>query len=403
MAKQDSAPTLSGPAILVLAAATLYGACWLAWVTLHGPLARSYLWLRLLELATVFLPVFLLSRFVDIAPFSWIGSWIDRASQADYASYPWADIARSSLFFNIFWLAVLCGLCWRWAMQHLAHHPKMRFARRHTLDSYARLWSQHFAHLPLFRRLRLIEQPLDHPVYGMALNLKGFLLRHGLVSAWSGEGRPLLDETAARAVFARQLGGLWRGTKGLTDTELLVFAALAPRVAATDSRLDDSAFKAALALSDRLLKSYWGPVSAADCDVREPEFDLEAAQQAIEQYGAHSKVQAVIDQHAFNRSILWAMLLEARRVGILPACEFRWLRFCDRPLWYLVNNVGRTVTFPEAAGPMSHFLHERMTGPSASPRLDNALAALKSATERFDFNAEDREAHAAKARKREHP
>ncbi|MDR1856864.1 MAG: hypothetical protein LBR22_06850 [Desulfovibrio sp.] len=60
----------------------------------------------------------------------------------------------------------------------------------------------------------------------------------------------------------------------------------------------------------------------------------------------------------YRNLMVLAMYRQARTKGVLATSEFIWLRPVDRPLFYLLNNCGRKVAWPEIAGAWAHFKAE---------------------------------------------
>ena len=130
-----------------------------------------------------------------------------------------------------------------------------------------------------------------------------------------------------------------------------------------------------------------------------PDIDLTRAREVIRQYIRHKPVQAIIEKHAFNRTVLFGLFMQARRLGVLPPAEMRWLRFYDRGLWYVLETIGRQAGFAEAAGVLSHFLYEAKAGRSiVEPQVDKAVSGLETAINNFKFPQEERARYAAERR-----
>lgn len=71
----------------------------------------------------------------------------------------------------------------------------------------------------------------------------------------------------------------------------------------------------------------------------------------------------------------------------MAAAEFLWLKPVDRPLWFMLNNVGRRTAFTEVAGPMAHWLAEKVIGRKLIvPMVNQATTALVAALEEVVYN-----------------
>ncbi len=90
------------------------------------------------------------------------------------------------------------------------------------------------------------------------------------------------------------------------------------------------------------------------------------------------RMLGVANGHAWLESAFPAMLAVAREDrGVLPAAAFLWLKGEDRPLWYILDNVGSEAVMIEAAGAISHFRAERQIGkPIRRPAVYQAARAL---------------------------
>jgi len=86
-----------------------------------------------------------------------------------------------------------------------------------------------------------------------------------------------------------------------------------------------------------------------------------------------------------------ATLLElARTDGVLATAEFLWLKPIDRPLWYMLNSVGRQTAFPEIAGVFAHWVAEkRLDRPLKVPMVEEAVKALEMAMKEIKYEPDE--------------
>ncbi len=77
----------------------------------------------------------------------------------------------------------------------------------------------------------------------------------------------------------------------------------------------------------------------------------------------------------FTNTAMMKMITIARKEGgVFPSSSMRWLKEYDRPLWYGINNLGRSKYHIEGAGIISHFNAERILNDKISePYVENAL------------------------------
>lgn len=185
----------------------------------------------------------------------------------------------------------------------------------------------------------------------------GVLVRDGVV-----------DQAAAAARFAAQLGPAWAGAAGLPRHVTAFMAVLALHGAQKRDEARALAGEIAqcwrprrgLVLPSRLAKRI-GRV-LADPAIGEPALALAA-------------------EHHFRHSALYRVITWAReRGGNLASSNFIWLRLEDRTLWYVLNGVGRKPCWAEAAGVRAHFDAEMLPLRLAEVRRRRAKDATGSSS-----------------------
>ncbi len=99
----------------------------------------------------------------------------------------------------------------------------------------------------------------------------------------------------------------------------------------------------------------------------------------IEDKDINKVVDTICAKHAFANTGLFALLDRARaRAGVLASADFGYLKQLDRSLWYTLSNCGRRRFFIEAAGVVSHFFAEKVTGNAlVEPNVENAINGLE--------------------------
>lgn len=419
MSKQGGEKTFSwaDPEIILFLVAVVYGGCWAAWFFAHDKIAMVYTYIRYIQLWIINL----LGEVIEIPGVASVHGWVQRvcapdgvisACYRDFSTVPWSDIATSSMFMNGFFLICMIYFAVKMFIRVNNTHPKMRFAKTHNIKSFVEESKELYPHLRMFSEIDLISQPLDHPVFGMSQTSRQFVFIHRLITGWKEESdkswTPTLDRDKATGVMRKQLGKHWTGkwaTSGnLSIGETLLLAIAVPRVAATDTALDDKAFNEAIADSEFMLNWCWdqfvppskkapkkGEPVPPEFAWLTPEIDPEEPRRIIKKYIGHANVKIILHKHAFVRTILFAMFTQARRLGVLPPAEMRWLRFYDRDLWYSLQTIGRQAGFPEAPGVLSHFLYEVKHGEGlAEPQLDKAVNGLEVAMNSFKYLTADK-------------
>lgn len=403
------------PAILLGIFAAVYILCWAAWYFAHRQISTVYMYIRYAQL-WVFNA---LGSVIDLPGVSNIHNWVQRMCEPDglisvchrdFTTVQWRDISDSSIAINVASLVILVYFCFRMFARANKTHPKLNYTKSHNIKSFVKESKELYPHLRMFSELDLIAEPLDHPVFGMSLTSRQFAYKHRLISGWKdmgdGSWTPTLDREKATQVFRLQLGKHWTKSTELSPGETLLAAIAIPRVAATDSTLDDAAFKSAMKDSEDLVKWCWDQFKAPPKTTKKgkgkeeqgdpyawlrPEIDLTKPREVILKHIGHPNVQTIIEHHAFNRTVIFGLFMQARRLGVLQPAEMRWLRFFDRELWYILETIGRQAGYAEAAAVLSHYLYESKSAAAlAEPQLDKAVNGLDLAMTTFKFLAADK-------------
>lgn len=431
--RQERTATIDDPVVIMLIFLTIYLGCWAIWKFGHTYIATAYGYLRYVE----FYLFHLIGEVIELPGIGHLHDWIGglcapdgivSLCRRDFSTVTWPEIANSSIYVNIFLAVVLVAYCVRLFMRANEIHPKIKFARSHNIKSFVKelMVARNpkdgkllYPHLRMFSSLSLIETPIDDPMFGMSLTSKQFVFQHRLVVDWRSEGQgawaPTLDRQKAALVFREQLGKHWTSSANLSPGETLLVAIAMPRVAATDTALNDKDFKEALAATDDMIRFCWeqfkppastkkklkkGEVAPDEFAWLKPEIDLTKPREVIQKYIKYGAVRSIIEHHAFNRTVIFALFMQARRLGVLQPAEMRWLRFYDRGLWYVLETIGRQAGFAEAAGVLSHYLYEAKSGSSiVEPQLDKAVNGLEAAVGNFKFPDADRARYVAAAPK----
>ncbi|MDB6014967.1 MAG: hypothetical protein JWL65_7217 [Gammaproteobacteria bacterium] len=420
---QESSFSFDDPLLIGAGVVTVYAGGWALWHFGHAQLAEVYAYSRYLE----FFLLRALGEMISLPGIRTVHRWIATlcapdglagSCERDFSTVSWSEIANSSLYVNLLALVGLMAYCTRLFRRANRQHPKLRYARSHTIHTFVDELKDArnpkdggllYPHLRLFSALDLVSAPLDDPVFGMSETSRQFMFKHALVLDWRAEPEslwaPTLDRAKATNVFRAQLGSHWTSSANLSPGETLAAAVTMSRVAATDPSLDSAAFKRAMQASEAMIRFCWDqfrppPVQrgrnrqpAADPHAwLHPSIDLCEPREIIGRYIGHPAVQAVLERHAFTRTVLFSLFINARRLGVLQPAELRWLRFYDRGLWYAIETFGREAGFAEAAGVLSHYLYEVRAGVSIpEPQLDKAVSGLETALSRYKFTTDDRD------------
>lgn len=427
---QQKAPAKEVDPIVMLGGALLGAAMiYLLWSRWHTHIATAYAWLRIVQFspftilgnmysgfagaALVVVGILILFKKKTLSKYGmaavivgvlliaaalvgrYFASWFTFFYGSDKSLIEWSHMTKSSLMANAFTIVVIIIPLAVWTVRRSLmcnpmNHKNYARAKDFTLHSFTDQMANHYPHLKLFRKLNLTAKSINTGKYRMPDTEKQFAIKFDLLDRTKGDDFEV-NRVRAAEVFRAQMGRLWTGYNGLSRAELAVMAVLVPRCAALDSEMPQDAFNAAVEVSRGLLRQYWVD-SAESYNVAKDTLtlDLTQAKAVIRKYGSSKRVKKFFKMHAYVGTILYSMLLEARALGVLEPADLRWLRVIDRPLWTLIDNCGKTVSFTECAALYSHYLHEvREKRAIERPRIDNAVAGLVDGVSSYKFSDEE--------------
>ena len=106
--------------------------------------------------------------------------------------------------------------------------------------------------------------------------------------------------------------------------------------------------------------------------------DYSVAFPTLQKYQACEQAQELAQKHAYLLTFMASLLKLSRDDGVVPSCEFLWLKPVDRRLWYMLNCVGRQTPFAEVGGPFAHWRAEQVLGRASKvPMIDEAIKSLE--------------------------
>lgn len=434
--KDEKTVSFSDPAIMCALFGVVAMYLWGAWYFGHEYISMVYTYIRRLE----WLPLYGASSAMEgNRVFGSLARWINdycapgegfpggMICQKTFESVPWKALETSSFYMNIVLMVGLVYKCIRLFMVADANDPNFKFTKVHNVTSFMKEQKKLYSHLGMFSNLNLIDANLNDPVFGMSLTSKQFMVQHGLVKEWTQlrdrSYFPEIDRKKASEVFAAQLGNPWNMQTWETDLstgELMVIACVIPRVAATDIYMKESAYQEALKDSDDMVEWCWKQFTPPppsqkkkkgtgkktkgskkktekkeEQEAPEPvdytwltpeDIDREHPIKIIKKYLEFKEVQALFAVGAYPRTLIFSFFEQARRLGVFQPASFRWLRFYERSLWYVVDSIGRRACFAESAGVMSHWLFERHIRAAVhQPQVGAAVEAFISAVQSYKY------------------
>lgn len=261
---------------------------------------------------------------------------------------------------------------------------------------------------------------------------------------------PFLNRNKTEALFIKQLGRPFSGWRNLSTSQKMIFSILIPLCAATKTGLSNEDFESYLADSEAMRKAAWAQFklgnTSADVDafnesqakalervlimnesdqkqykqshpnwkhltfmndeqfehykalkegeiddlwLTDPEVDHAIFEATIAKYSSSEQVKSILHRFAYINTVIYEMMSQARRLGVLQPAEFRWLRFFDRPLWYVINSIGRRTPYAEAAAVHCHYMAELVGECSyIQPMVNPAIDALNRQIQSYKYTQE---------------
>ncbi len=227
--------------------------------------------------------------------------------------------------------------------------------------------------------LNLVDQDVTTGPWAMAMQPMEFAKKHNLLKkemllSEMTRNKPLiyaLKRGEAKRVFTMQLGNYWQSPEDLPIHTKALYAALAAKI---DRNRDGSAN-----LMQQISRS-----------TMSGKLNFSGVNELLNKHRNSETVAKVTYRHAYVYSALGSMLEKARSDGVFPSSEFLWLKPIDRPLWYMLNSVGRRTPHSEIGGAFAHWLAEKELGrKSMVPIVDEAVNALELAIKEIKILPEE--------------
>ncbi|RKP47541.1 conjugal transfer protein TrbA [Trinickia fusca] len=255
-----------------------------------------------------------------------------------------------------FYLFIPVGFA-AWVAYGAWRHPMVRAMRVHTIQSLLEAQSRSFSAVaPVLRRDLSNDRSRE---WASSVHPEEWVAQQGLIVS----GR--LDVERTRELLVQQLGKPIASFAEMSDAERALFAVFGLRVFFKDT-------DASKTLVDTL--NY----SAINAQSRP---DLTLAKAAFERCASSDAARRWLRKHPYPRTLLMALLIEARQMGVLPSSNFIWLKPLDRALWYPLNTAGRKVPFIESAGVFNQMQAEEVAWDNdcqlMAPHVEDAIVGLK--------------------------
>lgn len=303
----------------------------------------------------------------------------------DLKGVPFSDVAQiSDLIGNVIYIPIMIILLILAVILYFSN-PTRDF--KHSYDNKMQrlkdLECENWPQINPTVKLDLIDKDIDEGPWRMMATPVQFGKQHDLLEV-KGQLRTTLikvkeypelivDKTKATQVFAMQLGPLWKGTDKLPIHRAALFGIFAARM--------DHNRKPTDVLLEQISRS-----------AKSGKLNFKGARALAKKYKHNKIVQRVELQHAFEFTVLATMLSLARTDGVLATADFLWLKPLDRPLWYVLNTVGRQTPPVEIAGIHAHWLAElELSRRLYVPMVQQAVEAYDDAIQSIAYRPEEDE------------
>lgn len=248
-----------------------------------------------------------------------------------------------------------------------------RFRHIYSMESLKRSEHRIWPQVSPVMKVDLVKKELDEGPWAMSLTPMLFGKKHKLLIEHRDNGKLTvsLNEGAAYRVFALQVGQFWRDVDTLPIHIQALFAIFMAR--ANQDRAN----------SDKILNQI-AKTSSSD------KLDFSGVKELVKKHKDSKLAKYAIGRHAYILTVMATCLELARTDGVLATAEFLWLKPIDRPLWYILNAVGRQTAFPEIGGAYAHWIAEKKADRALRvPMVDEAVKALSRALSEMIYEPDE--------------
>jgi len=256
-------------------------------------------------------------------------------------------------------------------------NPTLRFKTYYSMKKLMDAERKNWPQITPVMNLDLVSQHVNKGKWAMSITPMDFAKKHKLIKVINmhppgGEPPEVeLEKAEAAKLLTMQMGKLWTGIDGLAPHRRALFAVFTARM--------NHDRKTAIAVLGTMAKSS-----------ETGQMDYSSSEKLLKKYFNTKGVQRVIASHAYELTVMATMIRVARLDGVLASADFLWLKPIDRPLWYMLNTVGRQTPVIEVAGPFAHWLAELDLGRRLFvPMVDEAVKGLDVAMHEVIYSEEE--------------
>lgn len=355
--------------------AAFIAAIWFIWHAYHAEIVHFFLKIKYYEAIPV-------SYFTsDLNP---LINWVSTITPAQADLVTPDQLLEASEDVGRFWRYPVAVFSLLAAFYIYKFSPKLMFRHTYTMQTLVESEEKDWPQITPVVKLDLIKTPLNEGKWASSLTPMQFVKKYKLYKKLPIESsEPTLAHKTqfyvslfpdqAYRILTMQMGKVWTGTQDLPIYAQALFAAFAAR-GAKDTQ-------SSVNLLNQISKSSGSG-----------KLDFSGTQALLNKHINNKLVQKISNGHAYILTIMASMLVLAREDGVLASADFLWLKPLDRPLWYMLNNVGRQTAYVEVAGPFAHWKAEQEFGrPIQVPMVGEAVKALDAALKEILYVPDDTE------------
>lgn len=204
---------------------------------------------------------------------------------------------------------------------------------------------------------------------------------------------PVIDAAKFEKLMNEQLGEPWAGVENLKPAAVILLAIALPRACCIDGNIDSATAKAVDKAFLIRIKEVW---EWAALDISRPETDMrdiydfakiEEYRDVIYDWIEHPIAKSFLEEHAYVNTVLFRTLEAAKKLGVMQPSNFRWLKYHDRMIWAIVQNVNRPSGYAENIGTLSHYKEERKAAKRINkPKFQGAYNGLVERAREFAYS-----------------
>jgi len=229
-----------------------------------------------------------------------------------------------------------------------SNNPIQKFKRTLNMQTLKQSEQKIWPYISPAVGTQLINEPFDKGSYAMGIKPYDFAVKYNLLLEPKNVGT--FDAKRAEKLFNSQLGKPFSGVDRLKSHEKALLAVFAAHGCGDK--------KGAMEAINQMA------ISAAINGINKmPDF---TSVEPLYKYLENPKVIEEISRHGYVYTVMPQVLQFSRSTGVFPPSYFIWLKPRDRVLWYILNCVGRQVSFVEVAGIFGHWKAEQ----TAKHKLD---------------------------------